>query len=83
MNPLDEVLFVKVTVYASGALSVSGHIGDPQLCIELLQQAIDELRSQQKQRELIVVPPSEAQVKDYAHPVKALGDMPRSDWGDR
>ncbi len=83
INPLDEVLFVKVTVYTSGALSISGHIGDPQLCIELLQQAIDEIRNQQRKRALIVVPPSDTQVKEYAYPVKPLGDMPPSDWGDR
>ncbi len=80
---LNEIAFIKVSHLANGALQISGMVGDKVYAIRLLEHALDTLRSQLKEKPLIEVPNRDVDVRDYAHPVKALGDMPRQDWGDR
>lgn len=83
-NPLDEVVFVKVSGLANGAVTVQGHIGDPKMCIELLQHGIDALKARLNKKEpLILIPNRDVDVKAYDHPVQPIGDMPLEQWGDR
>jgi hypothetical protein len=80
---LNQVLFIKVSVYDNGALSVEGHLGDKALALRVLQHAMDSIRAQVKEQPLIVVPNRDVDLPAYPHEVKPLGDMAPRDRGDQ
>ena len=82
--PLDVVAAISVKFHASGALSVSGNIGDLAFALQMLDHAKDAIRSQHRKRESgLIVPGRDVDLSNApTHPVRPLGDMKPSDRGD-
>jgi len=81
-HPDDTVAFVTVRLHANGMLSTQGHIGDKVFAIKLLENGIDAIRSQMKDRSEIVVPSRDVAVPELVFPTRERGDIPEDERGD-
>ena len=79
-KPLEAVAWVRVALHASGACSIEGTIGDKRLALQLLNVAIESVRSHGKE-ELSVVPNREVDVEPKL-PLRAVGSMAERERGD-
>lgn len=46
MNPLEEVAFCNVKMYADGSLSIDGNVGDVRLAQQMLEAALEAVKAQ-------------------------------------
>lgn len=86
-SPLDEVARITVRLYGSGQMGIEGNVGDKQLAIKMLEQAIEAVRHQHqhakpKEAELIVPGRDVSARPDAAFPVNYLGDLKPHERGD-
>lgn len=85
-SPLDEVARITVRLYGSGQMGVEGNVGDKQLAITMLEQAIEAVRQRHakpKDPEFIIPGHDvSAQPNEASFPVNYLGDMKPQDRGD-
>ena len=79
-QPDDVVAWVTVRHHATGAISVSGTIGDPRYARTLLDHAKDAIGRQVRESGIVV--PSRDVDADTLMPRREMGDIPIAQRGD-
>ena len=75
---MDCVALVQVAYYANGELSVSGHIGDKRLALQLLDHAKDAISSQIRPEDEIIIPNKDVVIEQHPnYPTLPQGDLCR------
>lgn len=82
-KPDDLVAFVSIKMYASGALSIDGHLGDAESALRMVEHAREQLRTAvDKSKRQIIVPARDVDVRLPATVTRAYGDIPIAERGD-
>lgn len=83
MGDLDVVAQLGIKLHASGALSISGNVGDKKLALQMIDAARDAIKNQIRDQSKIVVPNRDVETDQHpAFPTLPLGDMRPEDRGD-
>jgi len=78
----DAVAFIRIDLYADGAMSIQGNIGDAALATRMLDHARDAVRSNFASRPKLVIPNRDVVTPDPVYPIIARGDLAPKDRGE-
>jgi hypothetical protein len=61
----DRIAYIALSLYGTGAMSISGNIGDKRLALQMLDHARDTIRGQLERMPYsgLLVPPRDVEVK--------------------
>ena len=80
--PADDcIAFVTVRLHAPGTISISGHVADRRLCLQLLDHARDAIKRQIPDDHALVLPNRDVSVTPRLT-LREFGDLAPGDRGD-
>lgn len=74
---LDGVAYILIRLYGSGAMSISGNIGDKPLALKMIDHARDTVKNRQSPAsDALLIPNSDVQVVPHANfPLQQYADV--------
>lgn len=77
-HPGDMIAQIQISLYASGEMSVSGHIGDKRMALQLLEHAKDAINNQLRPEDQLLIPNKDVEIIQHPnYPTLPAGDLCR------